>query len=104
MRKANTNDLFNIVRLVNDLDLKEDLFKAQQGKEDIEKIGFSFIFDMMCKATTKEMQKKIYDVLAEPFEVKAEEVGKMEIGELVKNFMECFDLGTVLNFIKQARF
>ena len=50
MRKANTNDLFNFARLINELDLKEDLFKAQQGEEDVEKIGFTFVFDVLSKA------------------------------------------------------
>lgn len=102
MRKSNTNDLFNIVRLINDLDLKEDLFKAQQGKEDLEKIGFEFVFEMMAKASTKEMQSRIYECLAEPFEISSEEVGKLGVAELINNFMFCFDLSTLKTFIKRA--
>lgn len=102
MRRSNTNDLFNIVRLVNDLGLKDDFFKAQQGKDDLEKIGFDFIFDILSKASTKEMQNRIYEVLAEPFEMPVEEVGKLEIDVLIKNFMECFNLATLKTFIKRA--
>lgn len=102
MRKANTNDLFNIARLINELDLKEDLFKAQQGEEDVEKIGFTFIFDLLSKAITKETQNMIYEVLAEPFEMKAKEVGELDITTLINNMTECFDFKTVINFIKRA--
>jgi hypothetical protein len=84
------------------LNLKDDLFKAQQGKEDLEKIGFEFIFEMMAKASTKEMQTRIYDCLAEPFEISSEEVGKLAVAELINNFMFCFDLSTLKTFIKRA--
>lgn len=102
MRKANTNDLFNIARLINKLDLKEELFKAQKDTEDYEKIGFEFFFVMLTKATTKEMQNMIYSVLAEPFEMKIEEVGELDILTLIENVKECFDLTTVINFTKRA--
>ena len=102
MRKANTNDLFNMARLINDLDLKDNLFNAQKGKEDVERIGFDFVFDVLSKATTKENQRKIYSVLAEPFEMKEEDVGLMPIDELVKNFMECWNLATLSNFLKRV--
>jgi hypothetical protein len=101
MRKANTKDLFNMARLINDLGLKEDLFKAQQGKEDLERIGFDFFIDVLAKATTKEMENKIYDVLAKPFEMKTEEVGEMEIEKLINSFLECWNLSTLLTFMKQ---
>lgn len=102
MRKANVDDMFNVARLVNDLNIKEDLFQSQKGEEDIEKIGFNIIFDIMAKATTKDSQKKIYECLCEPFEMKAEEVGKMKYMELVDSFMDCFDITTLKNFIKRV--
>lgn len=102
MRKANTDDLFNIARLIDDLGLKEDLFEVQKGKEDIEKIGFDFVFKIFSKAIKKEAQQKIYEVLSEPFEIKPQEVGKLGIMDLIKNTMECFDLSEVINFIKRA--
>lgn len=102
MRKANINDLFAIARLIDELGLKEQLFNAQKGTDDLEKIGFDFIFDLLSKATTKEMQNKIYEVLASPFEMSAEEVGLMEIDELVKGLKECWNINTVINFIKRV--
>lgn len=102
MRKANTNDLFNFARLINSLDLKEELFNAQNGKEDVEQIGFYFVFEALTKATTKDSQKQIYEVLSQPFEMTPEEVGLMDIDVLARNFMECWNLKTLLNFIKRV--
>lgn len=102
MRKANTSDLFNVARLINSLDLKEDLFNAQKGNEDFEKIGFDFIFNIFSKATTKQAEKQIYECLANPFEMKPEEVGQLDITTLIDSFTQCFDLTTLINFIKRA--
>lgn len=102
MRKANVNDLFNVARLINDLKLKEDVFKAQKGEEDVERIGFNLIFDVLSKATTKESQQKIYECLAQPFEMEVEAVGNMGITELVESFNNCFDIVTLKNFIKRV--
>jgi hypothetical protein len=102
MRKTNIDDLFNLSRLIMELDLKEDLFKAQQGKEDVEKIGFDFLFSILAKATTKEAQMKIYEVLANPFERTPQEVGTMALDEMIQGVKECFDFSVVANFLKRA--
>ena len=102
MRKANIDDLFNLSRLITELDLKEDLYKAQRGKEDVEKIGFDFLFSILAKATTKEAQSKIYEVLANPFEMTVEEVGKMSLENMIQGVTECFNFSVVANFLKRA--
>ena len=102
MRKANVNDMFDIARLINELNLKEDIFKSQKGEEDLEKIGFNIIFDILAKATTKEAQSKIYECLSKPFEMEANEVGLMEIDNIVTSFMTCFNISVLKNFIKRV--
>ena len=102
MRKANTNDLFNIVRLIDHIGLKEEVFKVTKGTDDIERIGFDFIFELLIKATTEEAQKEIYAVLAQPFECEPDQIGLNSFDENVNKFMECFDLKTLANFIKRA--
>lgn len=102
MRKANVNDLFNVARLLNDLNLKEDIFKAQKGEEDVEKVGFNIIFDILSKATTKESQQKIYECLAQPFEINVGDVGQMGIMDIVEAFNQCFDFKTLANFINRV--
>ncbi len=102
MRKANVNDMFDIARLINDLNLKEDIFKSQKGEEDLEKIGFNIIFDILSKATTKEAQSKIYECLSKPFEMKTNEVGLMSVDDIVTSFASCFDIVVLKNFIKRV--
>lgn len=102
MRKANVNDMFNVVRLINDLNLKEDIFQSQKGEEDVEKIGYNIIFDILSKATTKDAQKRIYECLADPYEMTAGEVGEMPYMELVETFADCFDIKTLKNFIMRV--
>ena len=102
MRKANVNDMFNVARLINELNLKEDIFKSQKGEEDLEKIGFNIIFDILAKATTKEAQEKIYECLSQPFEMKANEVGLMSIDDIITTFMSCFDIVVLKNFMKRV--
>lgn len=104
MRKANTADMFKIGRLITDLGVKEQLFKAQQNKEidKLEEIGFDFFYAIFERAVSKDVEKKIYYVLSGPFEMISEEIGKMAFSELLDGFVNCFDLETVVNFIKRA--
>ena len=104
MRKANTADMFKIGRLITYLGVKEQLFAAQQNKEidNLEEIGFDFFYAIFERAVSKETEKKIYDVLSGPFEMTGEEIGKMAFSELLDGFVNCFDLETVVNFIKRA--
>lgn len=102
MRKANVSDMFNIARLIKEFGIKDEIFEATKGKDDIEEIGFSMVYNIFDKATTEEAETKIYEVLSSPFEVGCADIGKMEIDELINNFMHCFNVGTLLNFIKRA--
>lgn len=104
MRKANTADMFKIGRLITNLGVKEQLFKAQQNKEidKLEEIGFDFFYAIFERAVSKDVEKKIYDVLSGPFEMTSEEIEKMAFSELLDGFVNCFDLEVVVNFIKRA--
>lgn len=104
MRKANTADMFKIGRLITALGVKEQLFKAQKNKEidNLEEIGFDFFYAIFEKAVSEEAENKIYDVLSGPFEMTGEEIGKMTFSKLIDEFVNCFDLEVLANFIKRA--
>lgn len=104
MRKANTADMFKIGRLITDLGVKEQLFEAQKNKEidKLEEIGFDFFYAIFEKAVSEEVENKIYDVLSGPFEMTGEDIGKMTFSKLIDEFVNCFDLNVVVNFIKRA--
>ena len=103
MRKANMNDLFQIARLVTKLGIKDDIFEAQKGKEDVEQIGFDVIFKIFEKATTEDIQNEIYEILSAPFEIPKEDIGKLEPDKLIEMCSKCFSLTTVINFIKRVQ-
>ncbi len=105
MRKANIHDLFNASRLLNKLDLKDEVFKIQStinSDSNEERIGFDFVLNVFEKASGNEMENEIYKVLSGPFEMTEEEVAKMEIAEFCKSTLKCFNLETLLNFISRA--
>ena len=104
MRKANTADMFKIGRLITDLGVKDQLFEAQKNKEidKLEEIGFDFFYAIFEKAVSEEVENKIYDVLSGPFEMTSDEIGKMTFSKLIDEFVNCFDLNVLVNFIKRA--
>lgn len=102
MRKANVSDLFNVARLVKNFGIKDEVFDAAKGKDDLEEIGFEMIYNIFDKATTEESEKQIYEVLSKPFEISSDEVSKMEIDVLIQTFKTCFNMETLVNFIKRV--
>lgn len=105
MRKANMNDLFQIARLVTKLGIKDDIFEAQKEKElvDVEQIGFDVVFKIFEKATTEDIQNEIYEILSAPFEIPKEDIGRLEPDKLIEMCSKCFNLTTVINFIKRVQ-
>lgn len=107
MRKANMRDMFRIARILNDLDMKDTLFRAskqvtEEKETDIEKVGFNIIFDMTNKAFEENTELAIYECVAMPFEMSKEEVGNMAFLDFAKTFIDCFDIVGLLNFIRRA--
>lgn len=102
MRKANVNDMFCAARLIIKLDIQDKLFGAVKGENDVEKIGFNVFYSIFEKAVSVQMQNEIYEVLSQPFETEAEEVGKMEISEMLNAIKTCYNMETLVNFTKRA--
>ena len=59
MRKANVSDLFNVARLVKNFGIKDEVFDAAKGKDDLEEIGFEMIYNIFDKAYRE--QTAIYE-------------------------------------------
>lgn len=105
MRKANIGDLFKIGRLVTKLDIKDQIFESQKGKEvdKLEEIGFDLVYLIFEKAVSEEVESEIYDILSGPFEMPKEDIRKLSLSKLLEHFTNVFDLETVVNFIKRAQ-
>ena len=90
MRKLNTSDVFAFARIVKASGMREELKKiikdmAGQEEFDIEEIGLDTILALMEALAEKKSEKAIYEMLAGPLEMPAEEIEKMELPDLLKN-------------------
>lgn len=89
MRKLQTSDIFNTLRLIKKVDLKEELkpvIKMAADKElKIEDVGITGILSVIEILTEKKAEQGMYEILAGPFEMTAKEVEKLELDELVIN-------------------
>lgn len=101
MRNLQTKDLFNLARLINKLDIKEEI-KNIDFKKSQEEAGFDLIFIILNKANDKGIENAVYQFLSGPFEISEEEVSCLDPLELVKNLFEIASIDKWRAFIKQA--
>lgn len=89
MRKLQTIDLFNALRLIKRADLKEELkpvlAKAANGEFTAQDMGIEAIIDFIGIMTEKKAEYAIYEVLSGPFEMTAEDVGAMDLTLFIDN-------------------
>lgn len=97
MRNLETQDIFNAIRLLNKIGVREEIKEvARQAEEEKTKktrfdLGFDLIFGIIEKATEKNGEEEIYKFIANIFECEPEEVRKMKPIELVKNLEKVAD-------------
>ena len=91
MRKLNTKDAVNFMRLLKKagvrqivVDLLEDA-KNKQGEESVEKIGINAVFALLEGVTTAEAEAELYKFLSGPFEKTPEEIETMELIDLINS-------------------
>ena len=88
MRKLQTSDVFNAMRLIKKANLKEEikpiLKQAASGEMNIEDIGIEGMLSFIEILAEKKAEQGIYDILAGPFEMEAKEVEKMELDALAE--------------------
>lgn len=105
MRKLLTNDLFKFTRLIKEIGIKEDIKQFSltiDKQQNIEAIGFDFIFVILEKTADEKSERLIYEFLSGPFEMTADEVANMEVFELVEAINKIADLEKWRNFLKIA--
>ena len=102
MRKANVSDMFKIARLVKKLGIKEELFNAQKGSDNLEEIGFGAAYAIFENAVNEQCENEVYEILSGPFEIPKEDVAKLELDVLFENCKKCFNFSTLLNFTKRV--
>lgn len=83
MRKLQTSDVFNAMRLIKKANLREEikplLKMAGSGELKVEDVGITGILSLIEILTEKKCEQAIYEVLAAPFEMTVKEVEEMDL-------------------------
>jgi hypothetical protein len=83
MRKLQTSDIFNALRLIKKAKLKEELKPvmelAASGALKLEEIGLEGMLTAIEIFSEKGAEKALYEVLSGPFELPPEEIEAMDI-------------------------
>lgn len=117
MRNLNTRDMFNAVRLIKELGVKDEIKKAalqmttpknedeaesKVTEEDTKSIGFDMIFSIFEKVFDKNIEIKLYEFLSGPLEIEADEVGNMDPIDLCEKIYEIADIQRWKDFLFKA--
>lgn len=105
MRNLNLGDAFQLARIIKKLKIKDELKDITSNiteKSNKMEIGMDLMYAIFDKATEKQTEQEIYKFLSRPFEVKPEEVEKMDLFEVVENFSKVANLEEWKAFLKQA--
>ena len=85
MRKINTADVFEAMRLIQKSGLKEKLvpvIKGLSGQEDTIDVGITGILSVIEVFAESSCENMIYEWLAGPLEVEAKSIAAMDLGQL----------------------
>lgn len=92
MRKLQTSDVFNAMRLIKKANLKEEikpiLRRAGEGNLNVEDVGIEGILGFIEILTEKKSEQAIYEVLAGPFEMSPQEIETMTLDLLMENLQQ----------------
>lgn len=90
MRKLQTSDVFAAMRVLKKSNIREELkgfIKKinESGIASVEDVGIDGILYTLEIFSENKCETALYEVLSGPFEVTAEDVGKMELEQLIEN-------------------
>jgi hypothetical protein len=105
MRKLRTSDLPALCRSLKKLGLKEEFKKVAQeadGLEDVWDRGFEFVWKLFDVATEVEGEGAVYEFLAGPFEMTAQEVAELDLEILIDNCKQLAAENNLGAFFKSA--
>lgn len=105
MRKLNTSDVFAFTRLVKEIGLKEEIknITAKAAEEtDVKALGLAIIFTLIEKFSEVNSENALYEFLSRPLEISKEEVGTMDLFDLVEQVMQIADIEKWKAFLRLA--
>lgn len=105
MRKLKTRDVPAFCRCLKKLGLKDKIREVAKKANSIGDIwdgGFDFIWDLFDVATELDGEAVIYEFLAGPFEMTAEEVADLDFDVLGANIKQLAAENDLASFFKSA--
>lgn len=105
MRKLRTSDLPSFCRSLKKLGLKEEFKKIAreaEGVKDVWEKGFDFVWQLFDVATEVEGEVAVYEFLAGPFEMTAQEVAELDLDVLITNCKQLAAENNLGAFFKSA--
>ena len=105
MRKLKTTDIPSFCRCIKKLGLKEKFYniaKEADSVKDLWEKGFALIWDIFDAATEAEGENALYDFLAGPFEMSAQNVADLDLDILFNNLKQLAEENNLIVFFKSA--
>lgn len=105
MRKLKTRDIPAFCRCIKRIGAKDkfkEIAMASDTLKDVADRGFDLVWDLFDLATEQEGEKYIYEFLAGPFEMSAEEVGDLDMDVLIENIKHLIHENNLVAFFKFA--
>ena len=104
MRKLNTSDAFAAVRIIRASGMREELValikrvSASKDESPAKVVGFEGFLVVMEALGEKKAEAAVYELLAGPFEMPAEEIAVMDLDVLVDQLKELVELNNLKSF------
>ena len=93
VRKMNTSDLFDFLRLVKKIGIKDDLkgvvSKFTGDKATQAEIGVDAAFAIMEIFADKKAEEEIYNFLSKPFQCAPEDVKNNDLTDTIQKITDC---------------
>lgn len=105
MRKLKTSDIPVFCRCVKKLGLKDEIQKIARDSDSAKDVwakGFDLIWNLFDIATEQAGEMCIYEFLAGPFEMTAEEVRDLDMDVLIENIQHLIRENNLVAFFKFA--
>ena len=106
MRKLQTSDVFNALRIIDKAEIKEEVKRiamlVQNGKTlNIKELGIEFFLGTICRLSGTKVEKEIYKFFGDILEIDAESIATMDP---VDFFNEVMKLSEVIDKEKWSDF
>ena len=105
MRKLKTRDIPAFCRVLKTLGIKEEvreIAKNADATKNVWDIGFDLIWRLLDVATEANGEDALYSFLAGPFEMTPDDVGDMDLPDLIAGLKQIAEENDLADFFRNA--